>query len=537
MVIIQVKQGLLEGEKLKNVTEDGFYYSFKGIPYAAPPLGKLRFKAPQPPLSWEGVRKATEHGPICPQLDIFTGKKLPGNEDCLFLNVYSPDIKPSKLLPVMFYIHGGGLKSGSGNDDHYGPDFLVNQGVVLVTINYRLEALGFLCLDTIDVPGNAGLKDQVAALKWVNENISKFGGDPHNITVFGQSAGGMSTILHVLSPLSKGLFQRAIVMSGSPFCEWALPFENRRRAFVLGKQLGLETEDPEELLEFLQNVPVDKLVDVNPIVLGFEEIYGNYLKHYHFTAVVEKNFGHNAFLPNKPEEILKSGNFNNVDVIFGYTSEECIIGLMDKRVISTYYKYDDLFVPKQILCTSTPNTILKTADAIKKHYLTKNGDKTLQNKEIIRYWSECTFVYPILKLLRLHAETKKCKTYFYRFSSISERNVMGNLGKEFGVTGASHFDDLMYLFNANIMNLPTDKNAESFKMIEQFCRLFTNFAKYGNPTPDTSLGAIWKEYNDSNKPYLDIADRLIPGNNLNDDVFEFWEEIFKSAGSPIYLQS
>ncbi|CAG4931005.1 unnamed protein product [Colias eurytheme] len=536
MVIVQVKQGRLEGEKLNNVTEDGFYYSFKGIPYAAPPLGKLRFKEPQPPLPWEGVRKATEHGPLCPQLDIFTNKILPGSEDCLFLNVYSPDIKPSKPLPVMLFIHGGGLKSGSGNDDFYGPDFLVQQGVVLVTINYRLEALGFLCLDTKDVPGNTGFKDQVAALKWVNENISQFGGDPHNITIFGESAGGLATALHVLSPLSKGLFQRAIVMSASPFCEWALPFENRRRAFVLGKELGLETEDPEELLEFLQNVPVEKLVHTSPIVFGLEEVYGNYLKHYHFTAVVEKNFGHNAFLPKAPEEILKSGNINDVEVMIGHTSEECIIGLLDKNVITTYFKYDDIFVPKQILCTATPKTILKTADTIKKHYLSKSLDKNVRTKEIIRYWSECTFEYPIMKLLQLLSDTGKCKTYLYRFSSISDRNVMGNMGKEFGVTGAAHLDDLMYLFNTKLWNLSTDKNAESFKLVQQFCRLVTNFAKYGNPTPDSSLGATWHEYDKKNKAYMDIGQHLVPGNNLNEDVFEFWEGVFKSSGSPLYLQ-
>lgn len=125
---------------------------------------------------------------MCPQVDIFTKEYLPGDEDCLYLNVYTPELNPKNPLPVMFFIHGGAFKSGSGNIDHYGPDFLVQYGIVLVTINYRLEALGFLCLDTAEVPGNAGMKDQVTALKWVHENIANFGGDPKNVTIFGESA-------------------------------------------------------------------------------------------------------------------------------------------------------------------------------------------------------------------------------------------------------------------------------------------------------------------------------------------------------------
>ena len=125
--------------------------------------------------------------------------------------MYSPEIKPASPLPVMVFIHGGGFKTGSGNDDEYGPDFLVSHGVILVTLNYRLEALGFLCLDTEDVPGNAGLKDQAAALRWVQNNIKNFGGDPNNVTLFGESAGSSSTSLHVISPMSKGLFKRAIL--------------------------------------------------------------------------------------------------------------------------------------------------------------------------------------------------------------------------------------------------------------------------------------------------------------------------------------
>lgn len=130
-------------------------------------FSRFSLKAPQPVTPWDGIRSATAHGPICCQRDLFFDFVETGSEDCLYLNVYTPSLEPTKLLPVMFWIHGGGFSSGSGNSHIYGPDFLVNQNVVLVTINYRLEALGFLCLDTKDVPGNAGMKDQVAGLRWV----------------------------------------------------------------------------------------------------------------------------------------------------------------------------------------------------------------------------------------------------------------------------------------------------------------------------------------------------------------------------------
>lgn len=160
------------------------YFSFKGIPFAAPPVGNLRFRAPEDPQPWTGVRDALDHGPSCPTAI----PSLSMGEDCLYLNVYSRSFTDNR--PVMVWLNPGGFLSGSGDSLMFGPEHLIEEDVVIVTFNYRIGALGFLNTGDSSSPGNFGLKDMIQALKWVRENIANFGGDPDNVTIFGESAGG-----------------------------------------------------------------------------------------------------------------------------------------------------------------------------------------------------------------------------------------------------------------------------------------------------------------------------------------------------------
>nr|NP_001165390.1 carboxyl/cholinesterase 2 precursor [Bombyx mori]BAI66478.1 carboxyl/cholinesterase 2 [Bombyx mori] len=373
---VSVTQGILEGEELANEVDGSTLYSFKGIPYAQPPVGNLRFKAPQPVSSWEGVKNATRHGAVCPQFDILTNQIIPGNEDCLFLNIYTPDLNPATTLPVMFFIHGGGYVSGSGNDDFFGPDFIVRKNVILVTINYRLGDLGFLTLDTEEVPGNAGLKDQVLALKWVNENIAHFGGDPKLITIIGQSAGAASVLYHLGSSLTKGLFNRAIALSGVPTYDFNYSYKPTKRPYILAKLLGNDTTDPAIALEFLQSVNVQLLIQPDVSLLATESVStGNIFRSYYFLQIVEKDFGTEQYLTKNYLELIQNGSFHDVDVYLGSTNlETAVMASNIDALIQEIIKNPQLIVPREILNQVTPDVSLEIADSLLQNYY---GDKRL----------------------------------------------------------------------------------------------------------------------------------------------------------------
>ena len=215
--IVEIETGSLQGTTEYNMRV------FKNIPYAAPPLRDLRWRPPQPALAWRGLRDASRFGDACPQpfiKNLSAGLDLPGSEDCLNLNVYVPE-KSGKNRPVMVWIHGGGLFVDAAKDPQFTPIKLVEQGVIVITVDYRIGSLGFFAPQELiqearargEPVGNYGTMDQIAALKWVKTNIEAFGGDPNNVTIFGQSAGGRSVTWLMVSDAAKGLFHRAIAQS------------------------------------------------------------------------------------------------------------------------------------------------------------------------------------------------------------------------------------------------------------------------------------------------------------------------------------
>ncbi|CAH0586829.1 unnamed protein product [Chrysodeixis includens] len=538
MVQVKVTEGVLEGELVDNYGSK--YCSFKGIPYAQPPLGDLRFKAPVPPKPWAGVRSAKEFGPICYQYEMFFDKGARnGSEDCLYLNVYTPDLNPDKPLPVMFWIHGGGLISGSGNDDFYGPEFLLRQGVVVVTFNYRLEVLGFLCLNTADVPGNAGMKDQVEALRWVNKNISNFGGDPKNITIFGESAGGGSVSYQLISPMSKGLFQRAICQSGVSLCHWMHGYYPRDKALALARKLGFYSEDDKELYEFFKNQPKESLTEIHDVPFTTFELMGN--PGVQFNVVDEKQFGNNErFFYGSLMDAVANSTHEGVDIMTGYTADEGMLALgiikdLDK-VLYSARNLPQFFVCEEVALNLSVRDQIEMGKRIRNYYF-KNQAK-YNWKDLARFYSFDLFVLPALRWLKLCSRAKKNKTYLYKYTCKTERNVTSNLmGLADLLQGeivVAHADELMYLFNAHDVPLDNDVNSKDFIHIERITKLWTNFAKYGNPTPDGSLGVTWKPYTNENQNYLDIGNELKTGTSPDAEELQFWENILQEFGQKLY---
>nr|CAH7758725.1 unnamed protein product [Callosobruchus chinensis] len=232
-------------------------YAYRGIRYAKPPVGELRFKPPKPVSPWKGIYDATKDGPLCPQPTDF-----PQSEDCLILNVYTtklPEASGNPKRPVIVFIHAGGYYSVGSTSTWAGPNYYLDQDIVLVTINYRLATLGFLSTGTKEAPGNNGMKDQVEALRWIKHNIASFGGDPDSVTIQGYSAGGFSVILHMISPMSQGLFHKAVAMSGSPLG----PYPTERNQLYLAKKqagiVGCPNETIPEMVKCLKAVPYQKL--------------------------------------------------------------------------------------------------------------------------------------------------------------------------------------------------------------------------------------------------------------------------------------
>lgn len=308
---ISTDNGFYKGLRQRTLYENKEYFSFRGIPYANAPINGLRFELPEKYSSWIGVKDVLKTGSDCTQINPFNTSEIIGDEDCLFLNVYTPNVTLTKKLPVMFFIHGGGYYESSSSELFYGPDFFIEENVVLVTINYRLGPLGFLSMDGL--PKNVGLYDQLLALKWVNENIECFGGDKNEITIFGESAGASSVHFLIISPLSKTFFKRAIMQSGTALDTWAYGDFYHNQTKMMNTFAGIKGYNG-DLIRFLKNIDAKKFIRetfLSPLPTDPGERGYSVL----FKPVVD-----GAFITDNPRSVLDRLN-NSIDVMFGYSSK------------------------------------------------------------------------------------------------------------------------------------------------------------------------------------------------------------------------
>ncbi|XP_032527253.2 esterase E4-like, partial [Danaus plexippus] len=522
--IVTVKQGKLRGES-DLLFNGARYYSFKGIPYAAPPIGNLRFKAPQPPLPWKGIRDATKFGSVCTQLN----QTKVGEEDCLFLNVYTRSMNKNAKTPVILYIFGGGFSYGSGSV-YYG-DFLLQHDVLLVTVNYRLEMLGFLSLDIPEAPGNAGMKDQVAALRWIRDNIINFGGDPDNVTIFGDSAAAGSVTFHMVSPMSRGLFHRAICQSGSFFNDWALAAGKIKRAFRVGKILGKETNDIYELYQYFMSLDKYKLTNVTLSSMTYDEIYRG--PPGQFIPVIEKEFPDvEAFLTEHPITILQKGNVAKVPLIIGYNNGEGLLYLNRYlESLAVYSKEPSYFVGRYVANQVSPEKLEEFGKRIVRFYA---GNKTLTKEDVnalTKIIGDTTYNYNIHRFINSYANFSH-PIYMYKFHLDTELNVAKVMFGVGHLKGASHGDELWYLFKNFQNDYLYEKYLRLRAIIYRVSKLWTDFAKTGEPISRNSDEEYWKPFTIKNKEYYNIDDTFSMGYYADKERVEFWDEIYEEAGLP-----
>ncbi|XP_043593211.1 juvenile hormone esterase-like [Bombus pyrosoma] len=484
--VVRVKQGQLRGVIEESHYGDR-YLSFRGIPYAKPPVGPLRFKDPEPIEPWTGVRDALEFGNCCSQKDMLSHDFV-GDDDCLYLNVYRPMKPTSTKMSVMVWIHGGAFMMGSGNDEYYGPVYFMRKDVILVTINYRLGVLGFLNLEHEVAPGNQGLKDQVMALKWVQENICNFGGDPNNVTIFGESAGASSVHYLTLSPLAHGLFHKAIIQSGAALNPWAIISEKPSKyGFDLAAKLGETSKDPETVVEFLRTIDAKKLVDIETKLLTPKKRYTTFGM---FVPGVDDKSA-NPFMPQHPAVRAKAGI--QVPLLIGFNSNEGSMllnifrGTDSAESIREVNENFELVIPEETKIYLSKEGI--SSNEVKHLYL---GDDVLSEKtahKYANYLSDVMFLQGIHEVVNVQMETNNHSTYFYKFTYDPEQSIMK---ATFNITlpGATHAEELQYLFYANLgkkMGIePFKVGSEMYRMMECFTQMWTDFAKTGNPTPKTT---------------------------------------------------
>jgi para-nitrobenzyl esterase len=429
----------------------GAMAEYLGIPYADPPVGALRWQPPQPAASWRGIREATSFAPHCPQPSSPFGVAST-SEDCLYLNVFAPAGARGRSLPVMVWIHGGSLLVGESDD--YNPAPLVRNGVIVVTINYRIGALGFLADAALagatgGPSGDYGLMDQQAALRWVQRNIRSFGGDPRNVTLFGESAGGGSTLAQLVSPGARGLFQRAIVESGT----YQLTQQSLASAESAGAAFAAKVGCASDTAACLRSLPVSTILD-NEDLSGYNPNIDD------------------VVLPQSIGTALASGQFSHVPVIIGTNHDEyrLFVGLAEAEgappVTAANYVAG---ISAALGVPASAATVIA-------------GEYPLSGYSSPAVALGAVGTDAIFACHAVIAEddlSKYVPTYAYEFN---DENAPDRVLPSFGFPyGAAHGFEIQYLFDLSNTPYPGALSAPQQQLSRAMTRDWTNLAKTGIP--------------------------------------------------------
>ncbi|KAL1394602.1 hypothetical protein pipiens_011839 [Culex pipiens pipiens] len=464
------------------------FCSFLGVRYAEPPTGSRRFRNPVL-YDPEGTQNYTTTGSICPQEDnIWNVSAIIGDEDCLFMNIYSPlvrgngsDFGESKY-PVLVFVHGGSFIVGSAQVNmNSGVDLLIDSGVLVVSINYRLGVLGFLRYPEFNITGNFGLKDQRTALRWIQKYIKYFGGDPQRVTLMGHSAGGGSVTFHLYADSSRGLFQQVFPLGGSMLAPWALHYDHR--------------EGYERFLSKLNATSLEVLEQID-----FKD----------FFARTDEDYVVNSDIPILMEQTA--------------TEFELLLYYADFFFMGTNFPHESL---------QPVHSSIKRFVAFKA-LLSKDPDFYRKLANIANLY------YPMKRLLRHLSEHNQAPIYYAQFEFDGK---FGYFKHDFYKSringskyGAVHGDELGYIFSPHELREALDRRDEfrqEWKVHEGTVELVANFVKYGNPTPKASklTNLVWPPYNSGNsthRPYLNIDKtfEIRSDSDSENDIIVMWEKIY-----------
>ncbi|CAG0919087.1 unnamed protein product [Notodromas monacha] len=485
--------------KLELSDQKGFFASFSGIRYAKPPVGHLRFQFDM----YEGLSK--ENG--------------------------------TKLLPVMVWIHGGGFVWGSSHRFIYGPTYLMDRPVLLVTINYRLQALGFLSTEDQKYPGNMGLLDQTQALKWVQKNIRYFGGNPDKVTIFGESAGGASTHFQMLSPLSKGLFHHVISQSGVAVSPWAIQVRSLENAKALAKKLECPDENKASMMECLSQVPARDLT----VAVGSFFKLG--LLPFIFVPRVDRE-ATTPFLPDHPRVLMETGRFNKVPWLAGGTRNEALFFVLGSFVSDELRQLTKEHWGTQSKLMYLLGTYFEDKDEvlelIESHYFDEPWGGLDSIFDLERSLSDVWFTESIQH--SMNAVSRHVDTYAYLLdhptnagwtkAALKMLPLKTNPDRLKRHWGTGHADDLQYLFKLEFLSPLTCERDVTVK--ELFLDTFTNFAIHGTPNGDgKSLMFKWPKFlsgSTSSKIFVYNPDSRLTTEYLSKETAEFWRNLHENYG-------
>ncbi|XP_051900454.1 acetylcholinesterase isoform X2 [Pristis pectinata] len=521
-LLINTQSGKVKGTRIPVLSSH--ISAFLGIPFAEPPVGNLRFQKPKAKKSWSGTWDATSYPKNCQQ---YVDNQFPGfpgsemwnpnqemSEDCLYLNVWVPSPRP-KNAAVMVWVFGGGFYSGTSTLDVYDGKYLAHtEKVVVVSMNYRVGALGFLALHgNEEAPGNVGLLDQRLALQWVQKNIQFFGGDPGTVTIFGESAGGASVGMHLLSPDSRDLFHRAILQSGSPNCPWATisRTEGRRRAVELGKLLKCNIKNDRALIRCLRAKKPKELIDQEWNVLPYSSIF-----RFPFVPIIDGDF-----FPESLDTMLDAGNFKKTQVLLGVNKDEGTFFLLygapgfSKDSESSITRKD--FMSGVKLSVPHANDLgleavaLQYTDWMDEHNGIKNRDAM---DDLV---GDHNVICPLMHFAHKYSEFGNgIYMYFFdhRASNLAWPEWMGVI----------HGYEIEFVFG-----LPLEKRLnytpEEEMLSRKIMRYWSTFAKTGNPNESPSKENSWPPFTTSEQKFIDLNTKPIKVNQrLRVQTCVFWNQ-------------